>query len=364
MTIINFYKRAAFGMVGAMAVGALTIPGALMAAPQSVSEIANYQGKDREAILLAGAKKEGKFQLYTTGTQTQPIIQAFEKKYPFLKVQVYRAGNSGIVKRLSEEYKAGHHSVDAINITTGGLRILGKAGILQPFSTPMTKFFPKKAIEAHRWWVVEYEGSLSLAWNTKIYDRKDVPKNYDDLLDPKWKGKMAVSGRSTTFASWIGVAIMEKGEDYVRKLGKQDIALYQLSGKALSNLVVSGEVGLSPAVYQSHMINSQRKGASVAWLPLGGVYANIGGAAVATKAPHPHAAMLFTDFVLSKESQTIRQAIGYSTARSDMPSQGLRPSKLYYITERPTYREDTEKWLGMVREIFGKAKKAPKKKKK
>ena len=119
---------------------------------------------------------------------------------------------------------------------------------------------------------------------------------------------------------------------------------------------VSGEVALSPAIYNSHMATSREQGAHVAWRALGGVFPATDAAALAARAPHPFAAMLFIDFVLSIEGQKIFQKLGYSSGRADMPAAD-KPEKIYYIADEPDYAENYEKWLALANEVFGGAKK-------
>lgn len=326
------------------------------AAPSGMAEIANYTGAGRSAVLEAGARKEGEVLLYTTGTQIEPILEAFRKKYSYLKLNVHRADSSDVVRRIIEETRAGRDIADAIVLNSGGLAVMRDAGILQPFRTPEETAYPDNAKEPGRHWINAYEAYVSLGFNTKLVSPEEAPKTWDDLLDAKWKGKMALSGRSSTFAHWVGNLVLTKGEDFVMKLGKQDFRVYEISGRALSNLVVSGEVPLSPEVYDSHMANSSRQGAPVSWRALGSVYAGAGAAAVAKKAPHPHAAMLVLDFFLSKEGQAMRMEIGDASARTDL-STGARPSQILYLEDRPNYQKEYEAWMALGEKAFGPARK-------
>jgi iron(III) transport system substrate-binding protein len=362
--ILKKQENAMFGLAGALALGvALIIPGGANAAPKTVSEVANYKGADRQAVLEKGAKKEGALLVYTTGTQTKPIMDNFRKKYPFLKVSVYRAGSTAVSRRIAEEYKANSHLFDVLDQNVSSSLVARGLGALQPYYTPEAKNYVKNAIGPDNLWILTYQSFVGLAWNTKEIKESEVPKTYDDLLDPKWKGKLTVSARASTLANFTGALVLAKGEDYVRKLGKQDIIIYSMSGKALSNMVVSGEAAISPAVYSSHMANSARKGASVAWRALGPVYGNNGVGSLARKAPHPHAAMLFLDYVLSKKSQEFRKKLGYSSGRKDIVDRG-KPEEILWLTSRPNYLKDFAKWNKLQRQVFGKGKKRSKKKKK
>ena len=343
--------------LGAIAAAAAMMPALSGAAPQTVAEIAAYTGADRQAMLEAGATKEGQVQLYTTGTQTQPILEAFGKRYPFVRVEIYRGDSSLVTRKVLEEYQANRFTVDIISLSTGGLHTMREAGHLQPYQSPEMAKYKADSFGPGRHWVLDYESYLSLGYNTKIVSDKDAPATLDDLLDPKWKGKMAVPG-TTTLGNWVGALVLDKGEDFVRKLGQQQIRVYEVTGRAVANLVVSGEIPLSPAIFNSHMANSRDAGASVAWWPLGGVYSTIDGIALAKNAPHPHAALLYADFALSAEGQKMLQAIGYASGRTDLEN-AEKPEKIHYLTERSNYIQEYEKWQALGRQVFGKGEKLP-----
>jgi iron(III) transport system substrate-binding protein len=326
-------------------------PGAFAQQPKTVAEIANYHGTDRQKVFEEGARREGQLLIYAIGTQADPVYKAFGDKYPFIKVAAQRNDSSVMTRLIMEEASANTFNVDAIELTTGGLYPLRDADLLQPYWSPELAAYRKEAIEAGNHWVIDYESYLSLGYNTNLVSETDAPKTYDDLLDPKWKGKMALPG-TTTMANWLGAVLREKDEAYVRKLGQQQIRIYEVSARAVANLVISGEVPLSPAIYNSHVANSQEQGAPIAWRALGGVYPTTDGAVIAAHAPHPFAAMLFVDFVLSTEGQKIFQKLGYSSARTDLPGKD-RPAKIYYLGDEPDYLANYEKWTALGRQVFG-----------
>lgn len=338
----------ALGVLG----GVLFSPSATQAAPQTVAEIATYAGADRQAVLEGIAKKEGSVLVYTTGTQTQPIMDAFHARYPFIRVEVFRADTSDLVRRIMEEYKAGRFVADCPDLSIEGMHYLRDAGHLMPYVSPEMAAIRPEAIEKNRLWANDYESYIGLGFNTKLIPEAEAPKTYDDLLDPKWKGKMAIGANASSFGNFTGVMLLQKGEDYVRKLGQQQIRVFEMTGRAVANLVVSGEIPLSPSIYNSHMANSQDQGAAVAWRDLGGVFAQVGAISIAAKAPHPAATMLFIDYNLSKEGQVMRQKLGYATARTDLPNRE-KPSNIIYTMERPNYDAEMEKWLAFGRSVFG-----------
>jgi iron(III) transport system substrate-binding protein len=327
---------------------------AAVAAPRTVDEIALYKGADRQTVLEEGAKKEAVLQVYETGTQMEPVRNEFRKKYPFIRLQVFSSDSSDLVKRTTEEYRAGRYAFDIIRQPTGVLYILKDTGVIRPYYSPEMEKYRPDAMEPSRYWVLDYENYLGLGFNTKEVSVADAPKNLDELLDPKWKGKMGLAdGSSSTINNWVGSLILTRGEDYVRKLGQQAFRVFRIDGRALANLVVSGEVAMSPTIYSSHVHNSKRNGASLEWLPMGTSYALIDAVAMASKPPSPHAGMLYADFMLSREAQAMNQEMGYHTARTDMQNSLAKPESYTYLTERPNYPQEFEHWGTVRMQAFG-----------
>jgi iron(III) transport system substrate-binding protein len=323
-----------------------------LAQTRSVAEITNYKGADRQKILEEGAKREGRLMIYAIGTQAEPIYKAFEQKYPFVKVENKRNDTAVMTRLIMEESAANTFNVDAIELTAGGLHALHEAGLLQAYWSPELAAYRKEAIGPGTHWVIDYESYLSLGYNTNLIAEADVPKTLDDLLDPKWQGKMGLPG-TTTLANWLGAALRDKDEAFARKLGQQKIKIFEISARAVANMVISGEIWLSPAIFNSHVANSREQNAPIGWKPLGGVYASTDGAAIAAKAPHPYASMLFIDYLLSVEGQKIFQRLGYASGRTDLPGAD-RPSKVYYLADEPDYLEKYEKWIALGRSAFSK----------
>lgn len=351
MTTHKFSALTAVLLAGAIA----TLPFTTLAAPQSVQEIANYQGADRQAILEAGAKKEGSILVYgsLTGETAGPVFDAFEKRYPYIRLEK-KVGDSITTVRLAiEEFRAKRYIVDVMGTSLGGMLPLRDIDFFVPSWSPHQAVMREGAIEANRYWTLDFESYVSLGYNTKEVAAADVPKTLDDLLDPKWKGKMAVPG-SSTLPQWLGATLLEKGEPFVRQFAKQGVRNYKVGGRALSNLVVSGEVPLSPTIFNSHMFTSAAQGASVAWRALGTVHTNTNTMGLAKNSPHPHAGMLLIDYFISKEGQGIRHEMGYASGRKDIDDPN-RPEKSIDLTARPNYAEEFEQWQRMANEIFGKS---------
>jgi iron(III) transport system substrate-binding protein len=242
--------------------------------------------------------------------------------------------------------------VDAFELNADGLILPREQGVLAPFTSPEAANFEANAIESGRHWISVRESYTGIGFNTTKISAADAPRSYEDLLDPKWKGRMAVSGTLGTAGNWIGAMVVTHGADFVQKLGRQDIRVYQIAGRALANLMIAGEVALSPTIYQSHVAASRAQGAPLAWNVPGPVPVTDTSAALAAKAPHPHAAMLFIDFLLSREAQLMYRDLGYLSSRKDMKSDEYPDLQKLFLMNRPHYFEEFEGWMRLFQEAI------------
>jgi len=210
-------------------------------APMSASQLALYQGADRETILIQGAKKEGQVVFYNSHTWFKAVAQEFEKKYPFIKVAEWRAEGADVMKRAIEESQAGRFLADVVESTAGNIGGIYAAGLLQEHRSPELRFFDddvtKKGKSGVYYWA-DRETYISLGFNTNHIPAAEAPKRLNDLLDPKWKGKMSLAGGATA-ARWVGAVIDMAGREFIEKLSVQDVNVHNLSGAALANLVVT-----------------------------------------------------------------------------------------------------------------------------
>lgn len=318
-----------------------------------VDAIANYSGRDRQAVLEAGAKRERGLLLYATGTQIEPLIQGFERKYPYLKVTVQRGTQTDIARRAIEEYRAGYRKLDMFELSSEGLILIRDANILQPFRSPEVAAFDTAAIEPGRHWVVVRESYIGIGYNTKAIPPARGPRSYEDLLAPEWRGRMAMSGSLSTAANFVATLVLTKGEDFVRRLGEQDIRIYPVTARALADLIISGEVMLSPTIYNSHVEVSAARGAPLGWVAPGPVPVTDTAVALARAAPSPHAAMLLADYLMSREGQRIYGQLDYGSARLDAnrPA-GATPLRKLYLGNRPNYVREFAGWSKLYRDVF------------
>jgi iron(III) transport system substrate-binding protein len=353
-------RKMLFAGVILVAAGILLMPANVQAAagkPMSAAELALYKGADREKILLDGARKEGEVVFYTSNTWIAgPVAQGFEKKYPFVKANVWRSDSKALLKRLSEELAAGRYIGDVVETSPEYMFILVREKMLQEHLSPELGAYDDEAkvkgkVGVFGW--ANREIYISLGFNTKLVPAAEAPKSVKDYLDPKWKGKMSIAG-TTTGLQWVGALHDMMGREFLEKLSANEINVQNISGAALSGLVASGEVPLSPTIFNSNIFTHKQKGAPVEWRPLDPVIVGSGTSGMVINAPHPHAALLFLDYLHSKAGQEVAMKGGLSSPRNDIGSLETKFKKLYmenkYTPEE--FEKKMEEWEGLMRRLF------------
>jgi len=331
------------------AVLAVSFSGHCLAAgnkPSTVAELALYKGADRQKILEEGAKKEGRLTFYTSGTMEviNAAIAAFKKKYPFIKdVNMWRASSAPLMSRATEEFKSGKHMMDVMEGTQSNMLVLQKVGIVQPFILPQFAQMEEEAMTSAPGggvFAVAFRVSgIGFGYNTKLISKDQLPKTYQDLLDPKWKGKVAIAG-SDAGVNWVSAIYRNHGMDLLKKIADQDFPVHMIAGQAMIDLIISGEVPVSATIYDSNAYAAKQKGAPVGWVPLEPVRVNVGQIAIAKNAPNPHTALLFADFEISKENAEIYRKGGYGNFRTDFADMEKRYKKYYGEDTVESIREE------------------------
>jgi ABC-type Fe3+ transport system substrate-binding protein len=288
------------------------------AAAPGPSDIATYKGADRAALVLDGAKREGRVVFYSGMIENQalrPMADAFKKTYPFVAVDYYRGDSRALVLKSLTEQRARRVIGDIVE-STGGAEALTKAGAVQPFASPSAASFPASYIDPKGMWIASRLDYFGMAYNTKAISAADVPKTYDQLLDPKWKGAISWRADSEVGAPLFIASVLrsmgkEKGEDYLKRLAAQRVVNYAGSARALVDRVGEGEYKLALFIYAHHPLISKAKGAALDTQMLEPVPSTVSTIQLAKNPPHPYAAMLFIDFMLSKEGQEVLRAAQY-----------------------------------------------------
>ncbi len=171
-----------------------------------------YAQSAQTSALIEGAKKESKLVWYTSMAidTSKPLLDAFIKEYPFIKAELVRAGEEQLMNRILSETRAGKWLFDAIS--TSAMSVLVDRHMIAPYLTPERDAFLSEFKDPQGYWTAIFVNNLVLCYNTKMLGAKDAPKNYPDLLDPKWKDKMLMD---STDYDWFGTLTTVWGKEKI-----------------------------------------------------------------------------------------------------------------------------------------------------
>ncbi len=313
---------------------------------------------------VAAAKREGKVVFYTTwivDQLAQPMFNEFEKRFPGIKVEYVRGDSNQNLMKMITEKKANATQSDVWSLSAG-IGELAKVDGAAKLDLPSAKEITDDFKDRNGLWVATYSVVHAPAYNTNMVAAKDVPKTYDDLLDPKWKGKLVWKRGDTTGSSGFIANILlaygdQKGRDYLAKLGKQNIIGYSGSVRALMDNIIAGEYALGLQMTNVHAVLSAAKGAPVKWVPVDPVAMSMTSIGISKDARHPNAARLFVDFVISRAGQTLMKDLGYLPVHPDVPAQypELKPEQGGFkgnVIRPDAIDANLAKWMDIEKELF------------
>ena len=329
--------------------GGATVVLAQSAQAAKVAELASLTGPDRTQKLIDGAKKEGALTLFTSATleDMNIIAAAFEKKYG-VKVRIWRASNEDILQRAVVENRAGRYDSDLFETDATGLEGLRRENLLQPVVSPVFADLMPQAVKPGAW-IGTRLNIITAAYNSNAVRAEDVPKSYEDLRDPKWKGKLGIEAGD---ADWFSTVVSSYGEEAGLKLFRSIISKNGASVRKghtlMANLVASGEVPLALTTYLYKVNQLRAAGAPIVPFQLPPTVARVNGVGLAPHAPHPYAALLFFDYLLT-DAQTIMAAREFfpTNERARKSTDELRLS----FVDPATLIDEGDKWEKLFNEI-------------
>ena len=313
-----------------------------------------------DAALIEAAIKEGEVVWYSTQIISQlvrPVSAAFEKKYG-LKVRAIRANSTELAVKIINESRAGRPQSDVFDGTSTVVP-LKKAGYALKWLPDPAKAYPARYKDPEGYWVANNLFFLTPGFNTGLVPSGSEPRSYRALLDPKWRGKMAWS--TTTSSSggpgFIGTVLTEMGEEqgmaYLRELATQRIANVASAAREVLDQVIAGEYWLGLQIFNHHAVISAKKGAPVDWIRMEPVTGTLSVISVHKDAPHPNAAKLLVDFIISREGQEIFRAAEYLPADPAVPARtpALAPDAGHFRTRFFT-PEETEDNMPAWKKVY------------
>lgn len=271
---------------------------------------ASVAARAADQSLIDAAKKEGQVTWYTVQIVDQivrPIAEAFERKYG-IRVGYARANSAEIGLRVTAEAKAGRVQASVIDgaQTTPVLR---KDGHVLKWMPDVN--LPKHLFDPDGYWIACNYYINTPGFNTDLVKKGTEPKTFEDLLDPKWKGKLAWNTQPSISAGqgFAGSVLIAMGEararTYLAALAKQNITPLKVSGRQVLDLVISGEYPIGLQIFNNHAGISSAKGAPVDWIKMQPPLVTYSVMSVLKDAPSPNAGKLLVDFIMSEEGQKI-----------------------------------------------------------
>lgn len=318
----------------------------LLLAGAALAQVPAYQGKDRTERLLKGARAEGTLTVYTSMAEKDSarIVDAFEKKYR-IKVNVWRSGKNKVLQRVVTEARAGRHEADFILNPSPEMEALHREKLLQPVYSPKQKDLIAAALPAHREWTGMRVYLFAQPYNTRQVSAAEVPSSFDDLLHPRWKGRLGIEAKQTEwFYALVQAMGEEKGLRYFRELVAANAPSVRNGSSLLNNMVVSGEVPLALNVYSYLPEQVKAGGAPVDYVVLSPAVAYTDGIGIARHAAHPHAATLFYDFLLD-EGQAI--VAGFKSLTTNQRDQALLAKHKPVYIDPVRVLDNYEKWTAL-----------------
>jgi iron(III) transport system substrate-binding protein len=277
-----------------------------------------YAQSAQTSALIEAAKKEAKLVWYTSMAidTSKPLLDTFIKEYPFIKAELVRAGEEQLMNRILSETRAGKWLFDAVS--TSAVSVLAEKHMITPYLTPERDAFLSEFKDPQGYWTGIFVNNLVLCYNTKMLGAKDAPKNYTDLLDPKWKDKMLMD---STDYDWFGTLATvwgkEKTVQYMKRLALQNPSWRRGHGLT-AQLLGAGEVPLAWA-YNFRIERMKNEGAPVEWIEtFDPIVVTMSGMGLSVKASNPNSAKLLIDFATSKKGQQMVRGMRRIPARTDI----------------------------------------------
>jgi iron(III) transport system substrate-binding protein len=313
------------------------------------TKYASLTGSARTDRLSADARKEGSLDIYTSNTDIDDLVKAFEKTYSGVKVNVYRANSETVLQRASQEASANRTANDVVDTNDFELDSMSGAHLLAPYTGPAKAGLRAGAVFPD--WTAERFNAFVIGWNTNVVPKGQEPKDIRDLADPKWKGKLALEVSDWDwYLAWHTYLTEKKGmtDAQVTSLfhGLAANAKVEKGHTVMGELLSSGQFGVALSIYSHTVDKAAAKGAPVAWRPaVQPVILRPNGAALMARARHPAAALLWMDWVLTAGQKIIADSKRIPAAKT-VPgfTDPVPPGTQTYDVPLEKLRSESKKW--------------------
>lgn len=317
-----------------------------------------------DQTVIEAARKEGRVVWLTSqimGELALPLAGAFKAAHG-IEVSVSRVTARTIGERLVQTARTRQGGVDVVD-GRSAIPHLKRAGLLAPIAGLAGSGLPPELVDTAGYWVATNLYFNAVAVNTEMVPPERRPQSLDDLLRPEWAGRMVWSSQSTlsSAAGFIGMVLKARGEEqgrsFLTRLGRQQIASFDVSSRQIVDKVIAGQFELGLQVFHHQVAVSSGRGAPVTWLPLQPLTGSVTAVAITRQSPHPNAARLFVDFLMSPAGQEIFREADSLPARPGVAAKdpALMPDSgkfqgIYFTPEEA--EEEMPRWQALRAELF------------
>ena len=319
-----------------------------------------------DAATIAAAKREGEVVWASTQIINQlvrPVAAAFEKKYPGVKVRYTRANANEVAVKILNESRAGRPQSDVFDGTSSVVPLKQEGYVLQ-WQPEAAKDYPDLYKDPDGYWIASNLYINTPGYNTALVPKGTEPHTYQDLLDPKWRGKIAWNALPSTSGGigFVGTVLAEMGEqngmNYLRAFAKQKVANVAAAARQVLDQVIAGEYPIALQIFNHHAVISAKKGAPVDWIKMEPATGTLSVIGIQKNAPHPNAAKLLVDFIISKEGQQVYRDADYLTADPAVPAldPALKPEEGHFRVHffaPETIESNLPRWKQIFDDLFG-----------
>ncbi len=324
-----------------------------------VKKLSTLAPAQRKKALEEGARTEGQIAIYTSiSAQDNPkLMGAFEKVYPFIKSDVYRGSPRSTLLKAATEARAGRFAVDIVATGPSEIWQMKQAKLSTGYLSPELQAMPKGSYDPEGYWSSFEVTPIVLAFQTKLLKAGDIPNDYQDLLQPKYKGKMNLG---TEDYDWFSVMLDAMGKDkglaFMRALAKQELNMPGSSSRMRVQLMLAGESSISLAARGRRVVDFKEQGAPIDFRIFEPYACEPNSLSIAARSPHPHTAILFADWLLSQEGQVTLAAIPRISIRKGVKQKGRLQelvAKDFTFVNPASYGANTKELIDQYNQVFG-----------
>jgi iron(III) transport system substrate-binding protein len=324
------------------------------AATQTYERFNGLSGQQRTDELVKCAEEEGAVSIYTSNTDIDPLVKGFSDRYD-VEVSVYRGNSESVLQRVLQEQAARYYGNDVIETNALELNVLQHEGLMSPYEGALRDAVREEG-KADGWTATRFNAFV-IGWNTDLVAPGEEPRSFEELADPKWKGRLSMEiGDVDWFTALYQQLVAEgRSEQEALDLFKAVAANSQITkGHTVQGeLLSAGQFAVAVSVYSHTVDNAAAKGAHVAWKTAQGeaaqpVVVRPNGIGLMKNATHPCAAMLFVDYELSAGQELVAEAnrIG-ATAEAAKALDGL---EVVAVPEQELL-DNPKKWDDLYAEV-------------